>query len=90
MATKLNRRAPAGMGTSKCQAVVFTRITGLTAASLPSISTLNTTLGNWARLDPLLTSTRFSSAPAKATKRRNSGFRAYSTAHGACTPSPRV
>ena len=41
------------------------RITGLDACSWPSINTLKITLGYLAKFEPLLRSTRFSSAPAK-------------------------
>src|SRR3954471_13810519 len=59
--------APSGIGTSNRQAGDWTRITGLAAASLPSMNTLKTTLGYLARLEPLLAPIRFSSAPARPT-----------------------
>lgn len=64
------------------------RITGLEAASRPSMNTLNTTLGYRARLEPLLMRTRFSSAPARATNRVHSGRTSYIRAQGAWTPRP--
>ena len=51
------------------QAGDCTRMTGLTAASLPSMKTLKITLGYRARFEPLLMLSRFSSAPTRATNR---------------------
>ena len=57
------------MGNVEPPGGLSTRITGLAAASRPSMKTLNTTVGYFARLDPLLMLMRFSSTPANATKR---------------------
>lgn len=52
-------RDPSGIGTSNRQAGDWTRMTGLDAASLPSMNTLKTTLGYLARFEPLLMPMRF-------------------------------
>src|SRR6185295_4451386 len=68
IAIKLIRLAPSGISTLKRHAEDNIRMTGLVAADWPSMKTLKTTLGYFARFEPLLMLTRFSSAPASATK----------------------
>src|SRR5262245_7100390 len=82
MATRLIFRAPEGICTSKRQPGESSRMTGLAAASLPSMKTLNTTLGYRARFEPWFRLTMFSSAPASPTNPRYSGLSSYVNSQG--------
>jgi CheY-like chemotaxis protein len=58
--TRLINFAPSGTGKSNRHAGESNRMTGLAAASRPSMNTSKTTLGTIARFEPLLMPTRFS------------------------------
>ncbi len=87
--TRLTRWAPCGSFTSNGHGSWEIRRMGLSAASSPSMNTLNCTLACIAQNRPFsaFRSTP-SSTPARATKRSNSGFNSYISLAGARMPRP--
>ena len=88
VADKLICRAPGGIFTLNRHGPADMRITGLAAAALPSMNTLNTTLECIASDRPSWWASMLSSIPASATKRSYSALIAYRALPGARMPSP--